>query len=813
MTGGGDVRYALRRLARSPGFTFAAIASLAIGVGATTAIFSIVSTLLLRPLAGVAEPERLVDIGRTTRGEGFDTFGYPDLVDFREGSKSLEQIFGYEMNPFLVRVGESSKRVLGYSVSANYFEALGVRPELGRFFRADEDSQAGGAPVAVVSHRFFARDLGGDPALLGTVVRINSRPFTLIGVAPEGFEGHLFALRPEVFAPLTTALSDDTWQTRRLTSRGGAWFLMGGRLAPGATLAGARAELDVVAARVARTFPESHGERGVRVLAAKPLPGPAHTPVKLFSTLLFALVGMVLAIACINVASMLLARAEERRREIAVRQALGAPRGRLVRQLLTESMLLFALAAPPALLVARWGVSIISALRPPTPFPIFLDFPVDWTVAAFALALSLATGLLFGLAPALRASGKAPGAALHDGGAGSGTRQLRLRRTLVGAQLALSLLLLVLAGLLLRALGTARGIDPGFRSAGVVAYELNFELAGYTDATARGALTSLLERARALPGIDAATAARVLPLDRSRMGLGGIEVDGVESPSSRGFEADANIVAPGFFATLAIPLDGRDFDARDRSDGERVAIVNRTFAERLFPDGALGRVFQLREGPESRTPYRIVGVASDFRAYALEEAPSLFYWLPAEQADVRQVSLLVRGTSDLGALTRSIDALAKSVDPDLPPGPPRPLVEIAETSTLPQRLAASVAGGAGAIGLFLAAVGLYGVVAFAVAARKRELALRMALGARPEDVVRFVLADSAPPIVGGALVGLALAFALSRLLASLLFGLSPTDLATFLGVPALLGGVALLAVLVPARRAAAVAPAVALRSE
>jgi hypothetical protein len=313
--------------------------------------------------------------------------------------------------------------------------------------------------------------------------------------------------------------------------------------------------------------------------------------------------------------------------------------------------------------------------------------------------------------------------------------------------------------------------------------------------------------------VDAVTAARVLPLDRTRLGVGDVEVDGVEGPSRGAFEVDANIVAPGFFSTLGIALEGRDFDGGDRRDGERVAIVNETFARRLFPDGALGRVFRLREGGELRTPHRIVGVARDIRSHALEDGPTLFVWLAASQADVRRISVLVRSATELGALTRGVEAAVRSVDPDLPPGAPRPLVEVAELSTLPQRLAASVASSAGAVGLFLAAIGLYGVVAFAVAARRRELALRRALGATESDVVRFVIADSARPVVAGAAVGLALALGLSRLLSSLLFGLSPTDLVTFLGVPALLGAVALVAVLVPARRAAAAEPAAALRGE
>jgi predicted permease len=807
-----DFRLAARRLARSPGFTLAAVASLAIGIGATTAIYSIVSTLLQRPLAGVAHAERLVDLGRTERGGGFDTFGYPDLVDVRDQVKSLDRVFGYRFEPHHVRVGEASRRVLGFGVSDSYFDALGVRPALGRLLAAGDDSDQGGAPVAVVSHAFFERELGGDSSRIGGEIRVDGQPFTLVGVTPPTFSSHIFGLRPELFVPLTTPIGSDAWQIDRLTARRASWLLMSGRLAPGATVATARVELDALAARVAAAHPETHAHRGIGILPAKPTPGIARTPLTMFSTLLFTLVGLVLVIACMNVASMLLARAEERGRELAVRQALGASRRRLVREQLAETLLLFAFAAPPALLLASWGVTLIEAFRPPTPFPVFLDFPVDWTAAAFAFSLALATGLLFGLAPALGATRRAPNAALHDGGAGSGTRQLRLRRALVGAQLALSLVLLVTAGLLLRALDKAQRVDPGFRAAGLVGVPFSFELAGRDDDGARLLLEQMIEETRALPWATAVTASATLPLDMSRMGIGGVEVDGVESPSEFGLETDANVVAPGYFAALGIPLAGREFAFSDRFDGERVAIVNRTFEARYLPDGALDRTFRLVGPGDEPITYRVVGVARDIKASTLDEPARPFLWVTATQWGARDYYVLARG-ADLATMTRDLAAVARRLEPDLPPGPPSPLDEVAATSTLPQRLAGSVAGVVGGIGLFLAAIGLYGVAAFAVAARRRELAVRMALGARREEIVRFVLADAARPVAAGAVVDLALAFGLSRLLANLLFGLSATDLVTFAGVPALLVAVAVVAVLVPARSAAAIEPAAALRSE
>jgi len=807
-----DLRIARRSLGKSPGFTLAAIASLAIGIGATTAIFSIVQALLARPLAGIAEPERLVDIGRTQRGLGFDTFGYPDLVDLRQNARSLDQIFGYSIEPYLVRLGEASQRVLGFAVSANYFDALGVHAASGRLLQASDESAGGGAPVVVVSHEFFERQLGADPSKIGQILRIDGRPLTLVGVAPRAFQGNIFGLRPEVYVPLTLPLSRTADPAQLLASRRSTWFLMGGRLAPGSSIAAARTEVAAIAERVADEFPETHAQRGIALLPAGPVPGEGRGPLRLFSLLLFTLVALVLAIACMNVASMLLARGEVRRRELAIRQSLGASRRRLLGERLTETIALFAMAAVPGLLIARWSTMLLARLQPPTPFPVTLDFPVDWRVAAFAFSVALTTGLISGLAPALDAVRGAPSRALHDGGAGSGTRQLRLRRTVVGGQMALSLLLLVAAGLLLRAVRTAQAINPGFRPAGVVAFELDFHLAGYRGESGPSRLDEILERARALPGVEAATAARVLPLDLSRMGLGGVFVDGFESPSKWGFDADANVVAPGFFPALQIPLEGRDFDAGDHAGAQRVAIVNRTFAERFFPAGAIGRTFALGDS-DDRQELRIVGVANDIQSDRLGGAARLFLWVPAAQEDLRSISILVRSRDDTATVAREVRALLADLDPDLPPGPPRPLVDVAATSTLPQRLAAAVAGSVGGIGLLLAAVGLYGVVAYAVAARRRELAIRMSLGASGRAILRHVLGDAARPVAGGLVIGLLLSLALSRLLSSLLYGLSPTDLATFVGVPAVLVAVAFFAVLAPARRAVTVDPASALRAE
>jgi predicted permease len=808
-----ELRIVCRRFLHRPLFALVAVSSLALGVGGTTAIFSIVQTVLQRPMSGIAEADRLVDIGRTNDGNGFDSAGYPDLEDLRREARSLDRVFAFYLEPFHLRAADgTAQRVLGFGVSREYFDALGVRPAVGRFFLPEEESAHGGAPVAVVSYDYFLDTLAGDASRIGGTIYVDSLPFTLVGVAPREFRGHVFALRPAVYVPLSTPLSADRWQRDRLSARESAWLLLGGRLAPGVALAKAQAELGAIALRVAQQFPDSHTGRGLRALPAGPVPGVGRRAVALFSSLLFVLVGAVLAIACLNVASMLLARAEERRRETAVRRALGAARGRIVREFLLESCLLFTLAVPLGLLLARWGVDFVAAFQPPAPFPLFADFPVDWRAAGFALALALVTGVVFGLAPALHAARRDPQAELRDFSATVGRKPLRARRALVGAQLAVSMLLLVVGGLLLRAMERARDVDPGFDPAGVVAFEFDLSLAGHRDDGGRARLAELVERARALPGIDAASATAVLPLDLSRMGLGGVEIEGRESPSRFGFEADANVVAPGFFATLRIPLAGRDFDLTDTAGGERVAIVNERFEREFLPGGALGRVFYL-VGSEGREAHRIVGVARDFRTHSLGAEPVPFFWLPASQQPVRAMSLIVRSSQPAATVAAAVRTLFRGVDPDLPPGLPRPLPEVAVVSTLPQRLAASVASAVGVLGILLAALGLYGVLAYAVSCRQREIAVRVALGAERGSVLRLVFADAARPLALGLAVGGAASLAAAFALHSLLFGLPALDAPSFGGAAIILLAAAALACWAPARRALALDPAATLRAE
>ena len=810
-----DLRYAARQLRHSPLFTLTAVLSLAVGIGAATAVYSVVHAVLLAPVEGLRDPGRLVEVGRTEGGSGFDTFGYQDYLDLARGSRALSGLYGWEPRRVDQRPeGGEAAKAFAFGVTANYFDVLGVQPELGRLLQPEDDSPAGGAAVVVASHDFFTRVLRGDPLAIGRPIVLSGAPFTLVGVAAPGFHSQLFGLAPDLFVPMTTPLGRENL-SEVLTRRGAAWMLLGGRLADGRTVGEARAEMAALFSRIKTEFPDAYGEWGTEVVPAGPSPAFARTPLSLFAALLFALVLLVLLIACANVSSMLLARAEPRARELAIRLALGARRGRLLGQLLLESLLLFALAAPVGCLFAWWGTRLLGTVAPPTPFPLRTAIPMAIPVLLFAAGLALVTGILFGLAPALQGARQDPWPVLRGTSAGGGAPRWRLRSVLVGGQVALSLVLLVAAGLLGRSLSRAASLDLGFEPEGVAAFEFDFSSAGYDQARGAAVLASLLERFASDPEVAAAASARVLPLEMTSLGLGGIAVPGQEAPEG-GFRADTNVVSPGYFATLGIPLRGREFLAQDAAGAPGVAVVNEAFAARFFPGrDALGESFVLN-GPDSgqRTPLRVVGVARNGKYRSLGEATTPFFWVPVTQIHLPTGHILLRARGGRAAdLTRAVAAVFHAVDPNLPAPLAVRLTDVAATSILPQRIAGGVAGSLGLVGLALAALGLHGVVAHAVTRRKRELALRIVFGARAAQLVGLVVRQTAVPVLWGTAIGLPAALAGAWAARGLLFGVPPADPAALglaLGVLAL---AALAAAWVPARRAAAIAPAESLRQE
>ncbi len=809
-----DARYSLRLLRKSPMFTATATLSLAIGIGANATIFSIASALLLRPLPGLAEPDRLVDIGRTDTSTRFDTTSYPNYKDIRSRMTTVQDLYAYEIEPTPMSLSENgnAERIYGGVVSANYFTALGMRPELGRLLRDEDDAVVGGSPVAVISHALWQRRFAGDPAIVGRSITLNGSAFTVVGVTPPGFQGST-VMRHELWVPismLTQAIP--RMRQTMFTSRGASWLFMGGRLKPGVTVAQANAEAHAIGAALAEEFPRENQGKSLTVAAAAAVPGQVSI-IAGFLGLLMTIVGLVLLIACVNVAGMLLARAAGRRREIAVRLAIGAGRRRLIRQLMTETAVLFAGGCAIGLLLNVWLTKLVLLPIPQLPVPIALDITMDWRVVSFALAVSFVAALLSGLAPALQASGADLVPALKADGLDGGRSRLRLRNVFVVGQVAMSLVLIVAAGLFLRALHRASTVDPGFDQASVDVVSLDLSLGGYSGANGNTLVRDLIARTSQLPGVQAASATVDLPLDGGRMGLGGYRVAGVTPPNGRKwFGADWNVVAPGFFATLRLPLArGREFTESDTPDSLPVAIVNEALARQFWPDGdALGRQLEV-EGDSEPRHLTIVGVSTDARLVSLSGDAEPYIYVPLAQYPMSKVHLVVRtsGASSLPA----VRGLVREMAPTLPVIQAMPLSEITAIGLVPQRIAATVAGSLGIVGLLLAAIGIYGVTSYAVSRRTREIGIRIALGANTSTVLSLILRQGLVLAAIGVAIGVAMAAAGSQVLGSLLFGIPGLDPVTFGAACVLFAAVTLVATYIPARRATNVDPMIALRDQ
>ncbi|HEV2986582.1 MAG TPA: ABC transporter permease, partial [Vicinamibacterales bacterium] len=661
-----DVRHSARLLRRDPLFALTAALSLAIGIGANTTIFTVANALLFRPPAGVADADRLVDIGTRTPGGGFGNSSYPNYLDLRQRATTVDGVYAYPLFPHAMSLGgtgsaSGSERIFGTAVTGNYFTVLGAAPAAGRLFGAAEIEQPGAAPVVVLSHRFWTRRFDKDPAVVGRTLTLNRRAFTVIGVASEGFQGT--GIRAgDVWVPMAMGTPATS-----LTNRGSAGLLLGGRLKPGVTVSQAAAEMDAIGRALEREYPDENRGKGFVVEAASPVPG-ASVPVAVFLGLLTAIVMLVLAIACANLAGVLLARAAARRTEIAVRLALGAGRARLVRQLLAETLMLFALGGGGGLLMARGLTSVLVSLLPALPFPVNVSLALDLRGVLFTTGLVLAAALLSGLAPALQASKADVVSALKDDA--QSPSRLRLRHGFVIAQVAFSILLIVVAGLFVRALQAAGSGDPGFDPHGVELASLDLSLAGYTVTTGPLVAREIVDRVRALPDVQTASLALVLPggFETQRRAL---SVPGVTPPNGqRFFGVDWNVVEPGYFATLRIPLAaGRDFTAADRDGTPLAAIVGEGTARRFWPgQDAVGKyVVQPTLGPrglvtETRT-LLVVGVARDVKASSLIDglSRSLVY-VPLQQQYAAGVTIVARTTRGQ-RIAEEIRSLAASINP------------------------------------------------------------------------------------------------------------------------------------------------------
>jgi predicted permease len=814
-----DVRYAARLLRRSPVFAATAALSLAIGIGANTTIFTIANTLLFKPPAGVSEPDRLVDVGRSQDGQGFDNGSYPNYLDIQSRNAVFDGVYAYRPGPEPMSLGgrDGAERIFGNLVTLNYFSVLGTRPLVGRMFGADDAHQPGAAPVVVLSHHFWMRRFTGDGSLVGRQIDLNGRPFTVIGVAPAGFHG-TSPLTADVWVPLTMVAEVMPRRSASiLTSRASVWLLMGARLKPGVSIRQAQSELENIGRALEREFPEANRGKGLRVVALSPIPGNG-APVAAFLSILMGVVGLVLAIACANVAGVLLARATSRRREIAVRLAIGAGRARLVRQMLVETSILFLIGAVAGLALARVMTTLLVSMLPTLPVPVDVSLPLDARAVAFTVGLSLFAAIVSGLAPALHGSKAEVIGGLKADGQG-GRDRLRLRNAFVVGQVAFSIVLVIAAGLFVRALQRAGDINPGFDPHGVELASLDLSLAGYTDQTGRVFARDLIQRIRDVRGVQSATLAAMVPLGNGGMGLGGLTVPGVAPPQGRrSLDADWNIVTPGYFATMKIPLvSGRDFTDADSEASASVAIVNET-AARLWLGGAaaIGRTMLQEDGrpgaPDAKRTLTIVGIAHDSKYRSIGEDPRPFVYVPLQQQYLSRLTILARSTEGR-RLTADIRQALTSMNPNLPLVSAQTLDDYASLGLVPQRIAASVAGSLGIVGLLLAAIGIYGVTAFMVTSRTREIGIRLALGAQPRDVIRMVLRQGMTLAAAGVAIGVVLAAGAARLLGSLLFGVGPTDPATFVGAASLFSVIGLVACYAPARRATEVEATDALRYE
>jgi macrolide transport system ATP-binding/permease protein len=808
-----DARHAIRLLIRNPLFALTAAISLAIGIGANTTIFTIADALLWRAPAGVVDADRLVDLGRSQDGQGFDNNSYPNFLDVRARGTVFSGVYAVRMDPQPLSLGVpgGAQRIDGGLVSNNYFDVLMTKAAMGRLFSGRESEEPGATPHVVLSHRFWMRNFHGDRSIVGRKIDLNGKSFTVIGVAQEGFQGTTIFM-PDLWMPMNMAADAMPRQADTLlTSREAVWLIMGGRLKPGVTRAQAQAELTMIGAALEREFPEANRGRGLRVEPISPIPGNG-APVALFLTGLSVVAGLVLAVACANVAGVLLARATTRRREIAVRLAIGAGRAQLVRQMLVETVILFFGSAALGLALARVMTTLLLALLPSLPVQVGISMSLDAKGIAYTFGLSLIAAILSGLAPALQASKGDVVTALKADAQGGRERQ-RLRNAFVVAQVALSIVLVISAALFVRALRRADTIDAGFDPHGVELASLDLSLGGYTEETGPLFARELATRVRALPGVENATVAAMLPLAMGGLGLGGLSLPGTD-PRQSSIDADWNVVEPRFFTTLRTPiLRGRDFDDTDRAQSQPVAIVNETLARRAWPgQDAIGKVLVQQIDADSSRNLTIVGVARDAKYRTLGEAPRNYIYVPLQQQYLPRLTIVARATYGQ-RLAGDLRALLASMSPNLPIVTSHTLEESAAVALLPQRVAAAASGILGIVGLLLAAIGIYGVTAYMVTTRTREIGIRMALGAERGDVLSMVIRQGMKLVVIGVMIGALLAAGASRLIRGLLFGIGAVDPIAFAASAALFCVIGLLACFVPARRATRIEAAEALRAE
>ncbi|HSR49422.1 MAG TPA: ABC transporter permease [Acidobacteriota bacterium] len=807
-----DIRFATRVLAKRPGFTAIAVLCLGLGIGANSSIFSLVNTFFFRPLP-VEQPDRLVKMYTSlSKDFPYASFSYPDYRDYDAESEIFEGVAAHRPLPLSVTLeGEPELRV-GDLVSGNFFEVLGVRPHTGRFYLPEETVTPGTHPVAVMGYRLWQQRFAGDDSVVGKNVVINGSPYTVIGVAPQGFKGLLLGLDPDFYIPLMM-IEQALPGGSGLESRGSRFLQVTARLKEGLSLTKAKAAAAVVGQRLAQEYPNSNENASPLLIPQSEanLPPQFRGAAKAFSALLLGVVALVLLIACANVANLLMARAASRRREISVRLAIGAGRLRLVRQLLTESVVLALMGGLVGVGLAWISSRLLASIEPPLPLPVSFEFPIDWRVLAFTVAAATLTGFVFGLIPALQASRTDMVPALKGEEVGGRGRRFSFAKLLVAGQVALSLVLMISAGLFLRSLSNAEQISPGFRTQGVLLGALDPSMNGYSEEESHQFYQTLLPRLRALPGVAQAALVNM----PSFTGFGGQQwgtsVPGYEPSPDESMSIDYNVVTPGYFQAMDIEiLRGRAFDSRDTDESTPVIIIDEAFAKRYMGEGdPLGRV--VNAGGAER---QVIGVASNVKLQSLGEAPRPYMYFAFDQLHQNDMTVVLHSaggsSADLAAPLRS---QVREIDPNLPVFQVRTMHENVAVALFPARAGAWMLGLFAALALTLSAVGLYGVMAFWVSRRRHELGIRLALGAKRPDVLRLVLAQGLVLALIGLAVGALASVGVGSLFANFLFGVGAFDFPVFLAVSLILTLTAAAACAFPAMRAMRVDPLQALKYE
>ncbi len=808
-----DIRYSLRVIAKAPGFAAIAILTLALGIGANTTIFSWINAALLNPVPGLATPREVVSLTLSKPGDNPFPFTYPDLQAMRDGQQSFTDITACGFAQMSLTSKSKPERVFGMVASANYFDVLGVRPILGRAFLPAEDEKPGGAPVAVISYRLWQTHFGANPDIVGQAIEINRHPYTIVGVTPPVFQGSQTGVRTEIWLPMMME-AQVMPQGDLLHDHHYFWLLAFGRLKPRVKLEQAQAEMTLRLKPEAKNYPEEHkGHDSVTVYPLWRNPFGLNFFLATLLPMLMAIAGLVLLLACANVANLMIVRSMARRHEIAIRMSLGASRWRLVRQLLVESLILALGGGVVALMITFWTTGTLMKFMPTTDFPISLNTRADRTVLLATLVISVLTGVIFGILPALRASGDAPAAVLKEdtGKASGGPRKARLASGLVVAQISLSLLLLICAGLFIRSFLSAQQINPGLNSHNVLIASYDLFTAGYSDTHGVEFDRQLVAKLQALPGVQSVALSSRVPL-----GFGGgstsVKPEGYVAQANESMETQVAIVTPNYLQTMQIPfVKGRDFTLQDAKSSQRVVIVSEAFVNRYWPNQeALGK--QLNSDLTHEW-FTVVGVARDTKVASLNEKPTPFLYLPLYQVYRATMIINARVAGDPLTFSKTVENTIHELNPDLAMFDVTTLELREHFASFGQEVAGTFVGAFGLLALVLAAVGIYGVTAYTTRQRTHEIGIRMTLGATKQDVLRLVLGHGLSLMFAGVTLGLALSFVLTRFLSSLLLGVTSTDALTFSSVALLLCAVALFACFIPAHRAMRVDPMVALRYE